>query len=448
MLDLKNSKVLVIGLAKSGLAATKVLNKYGANITLTEKKDIDEKDLELLKSLNVKVVKQCDEVFDGDYDLVIKNPGVPPVSPIVKKLQSRNIKIITEVELAFELMKKQNIVAITGTNGKTTTTTLVYELLKAQFKDKAHCGGNIGKPLCDILLDEKLDEVEGHYISLEISNAQLIDTINFKPDVATIINLTPDHIETMGSLDNYYKSKCMVYQNMDHNDLFILNSDDEVLKEYISKHPIKSRVETFSLDNQNTDDYIKDNYIYINKEKVLDINNIKIVGKHNVQNIIIAVAIARYYHIPCEVINNVIANFKGVEHRIEYVDTINGAKYYNDSKGTNVDSTEVALKAFDNNIILLVGGYEKGLDVTPLKKYMNRCKKVIGFGLSGKRIASELANDAIIVTTLDEAINEAHKLATTNDIVLLSPTTSSFDQYSCYEERGEHFKKLVKELKR
>ena len=441
-----DKRVLVIGLARSGMAAIKVLNKLGAKIFLSERKAVNDEDKKLLESLNVTIYDQDMSVFEKDYDLVIKNPGVPPVSPIVKRLKERNIPIITEIELAFDVAKPQHYIAITGTNGKTTTTTIVYELLKTAFKEKAHVGGNIGTPLCELVLDYNLMEEEGHYISLEISNHQLVDIDKFRPEIATIINLTPDHLETMGSLDAYYKSKTEVYRNMKDNDVFIYNNDDEVLHEYTDRYPIHCKIQSFSLERQDTYAYVKDDCIYVNNEKVLPLKYIHLVGKHNIQNVIISIMAAKVLNISNEDIIKTIDAFKGVEHRIEFVRELNGIKYYNDSKGTNTDATITALKAFDKNVILLVGGYEKGLDMSEMRKHLGCVKRIIGYGVAGKRIAGDLVDDPIVVTTLNEAVAEANKIAVSGDVVLLSPTTSSFDQYSGYEERGRHFKEIVNSL--
>ena len=445
-MNYKDKKVLVIGLARSGMAAIKLLNKLGADIYLSERNEPSKQQMDILNELNVTVYDQDMSVFEKDFDLVVKNPGVSPTGEIVKRLNERNIPIITEIELAYQVCKPQHYIAITGTNGKTTTTTIVYELLKQAFKDKALVGGNIGTPLCELVLEYDLMNNEGYYISLEISNHQLVDIDSFRPEIATIINLTPDHLETMGSLDAYYKSKTEVYRNMEGNDLFILNDDDRTLAEYIDKYPINCNIETFSLDNTDTDAYIKDNYMYVNNEKVLSLDKIHIVGKHNRQNVIISIMAAKALGISNEDIEYVIDNFKGVEHRIEFVREVDGVKYYNDSKGTNTDASITALDSFKDNVVLLVGGYEKGLDMSEMRKHLGCVKKVIGFGVAGKRIAGDLVDDPIIVTTLDEAINEARKIAVSGDIVLLSPTTSSFDQYSGYEERGRHFKQLVNNL--
>ncbi|MBQ6479418.1 MAG: UDP-N-acetylmuramoyl-L-alanine--D-glutamate ligase [Erysipelotrichaceae bacterium] len=445
-MEYRNKKVLVIGLARSGMAAIRMLHKLGATITLSERKEPNATEKEFLEEIGVEIVGQDMSVFDRDFDLVIKNPGVPPVSPIVKKLEERKIPIITEIELAFQVSKPQHYIAITGTNGKTTTTTLVYELLKKAFRDKAHVGGNIGTPLCELVLEHGLMEEEGHYISLEISNHQLVDIDVFRPEIAVIINLTPDHLETMGSLDAYYKSKTEVYRNMRDNDVFLYNADDEILKEYTNKYPIHCQVRTFSLEKDNCYACLSDGNIRINGEDVLPVDRISLVGKHNIQNVMIAVTVAKLLGISNKDIIETISAFKGVEHRIEFVRERNGVKYYNDSKGTNTDATITALDSFEKGVILLVGGYEKGLDMTEMRKHLGCVKQIIGFGTAGRRIACDLWRDPIIVTTLNEAVAEAEKLAVKGDIVLLSPTTSSFDQYSGYEERGRHFKEIVNAL--
>lgn len=447
-MDLSGKKVLVVGLARSGMAAIRVLKKLGAEVTLSESKKKDDiKEIGFLNENNVEIVGQDMEVFERDFDFVVKNPGVPYRSPMMQKLQERNIPVITEIELAYQVAKPQHYIAITGTNGKTTTSTLTYEILRRAFPGKAHLCGNIGIPLCEIVMENGLIEEGGHYIALEISNFQLVNIDKFRPEVATIINLTPDHIDFMGSLDNYYKSKTEVYRNMAGNDVFLLNADDPIVKEYTDRYPVKCAKESFSTDSQSADCIAKDGYLEIKGEKIIPLNAIKIVGKHNLQNVMIAVSAAKAIGISNGVILEAVSSFKGVEHRIEFVREIDGVKYYNDSKGTNTDATITALKAFDRGVILLVGGFEKGLPMDEMKKHLGCVKKIIGFGACGARLVHDLVGeDGIVVTTLDEAVAEANKIAESGDTVLLSPTTSSFDQYTCFEERGDHFKKIINAL--
>ena len=448
IMDLKGKKVLVIGLARSGMAAIKVLDRLGAKITLSESKSRSEiKEAEDLEAIGVEITNQDMSVFERDFDLVVKNPGVPFRTPMIERLNERKIKIITEIELAYNVAKSQHYVAITGTNGKTTTTSLVYEILNRAFPGRAHLCGNIGVPLCETVLENGLMDEGGHYIALEISNFQLINIDRFRPEVATIINLTPDHIDFMGGLENYYKSKTEIYRNMAGGDVFILNRDDPVLARYVEKYPVKCAVDSFSIENENADCFIKDGFITVKGEKVLSVDRVKLVGRHNLQNVIIAVAAAKALGIGSDVISAAVSSFKGVEHRIEFVREINGVKYYNDSKGTNTDATVTALKSFDKGVILLLGGFEKGLAMDDVKRHLGCVKKVIGFGACGRRLVKELVgDDGIVVTTLDEAVAEANKIAKSGDTVLLSPTTSSFDQYTCFEERGEHFKRIVNSL--
>lgn len=447
-MDLSGKKVLVVGLARSGMAAIRVLKKLGAEVTLSEsKKKEDIKEIGFLNENNVEIVGQDMSVFERDFDFVVKNPGVPYRSPMIQKLQERSIPVITEIELAYQVAKPQHYIAITGTNGKTTTSTLTYEILRRAFPGKAHLCGNIGIPLCEIVMENGLMEEGGHYIALEISNFQLVNIDKFRPEVATIINLTPDHIDFMGSLDNYYKSKTEVYRNMAGNDVFLINADDPVVKEYTDRYPVKCAKESFSTDSQSADCIAKDGYLEIKGEKIIPLNAIKIVGKHNLQNVMIAVSAAKAIGISNDIILDAVSSFKGVEHRIEFVREIDGVKYYNDSKGTNTDATITALKAFDRGVILLVGGFEKGLPMDEMKKHLGCVKKIIGFGACGARLVHDLVGeDGIVVTTLDEAVAEANKIAESGDTVLLSPTTSSFDQYTCFEERGDHFKKIINAL--
>ncbi|MEE1246365.1 MAG: UDP-N-acetylmuramoyl-L-alanine--D-glutamate ligase [Acutalibacteraceae bacterium] len=447
-MNLSGKKVLVVGLARSGMAAIRVLKKLGAVITLSESKKKEEiKEIDFLNENGVEIVGQDAEVFERDFDLVVKNPGVPFRSPAMQRLAERNIPVITEIELAYQVAKPQHYIAVTGTNGKTTTTTLVYEILKRAFPEKAHLCGNIGIPLCEIVMENGLMEEGGHYIALEISNFQLVNIDKFRPEVAVIINLTPDHIDFMGGLDAYYKSKTEVYRNMADGDVFLLNADDPVVKEYTDLYPVKCVKHSFSIENENTDSVVRDGYIEIGGEKVLPTDAIRLVGKHNLQNVIIAVSAAKAIGVSNDIIYEAVSSFTGVEHRIEFVRELNGIKYYNDSKGTNTDATIIALKSFPKGVILLVGGFEKGLSMDEMKKHLGCVKKVIGFGACGPRLVRELVGeDGIVVTTLDEAVAEANKVAESGDIVLLSPTTSSFDQYSCFEERGDHFKRIVNAL--
>lgn len=437
-------RVLVLGLARSGLAAIKLLLRLGAEITVSESKPRDQiKELEWLEENGVRVVNQEAEVFEEDFYKVIKNPGINGKLWFVQRLRERGIPVTTEIELAFEVCAPQHFVAITGTNGKTTTTTLLYEVLNKAFPGKAHLSGNIGIALCETVLENNLLEEPGHYIVLEISNFQLLDIVKFRPEIAVIINLAADHLDFMGTEDAYYRSKCRVYENMTGNDVFLRNIDDALIDEYTAMIPVGCRQVTYSI-NREADVYADSEAVYSHGRRLFPLGDIKVVGRHNVQNVLVAVAAAQALGADDEVIHSAISEFKGVEHRIEFVRELDGVRYYNDSKGTNVDATVIALKAFSCPTILLAGGHEKGLSFEPLKEYLTNVKAIIGYGECGPRLIKDLTNDeGILVENLEQALARARELAESGDVILLSPTTSSYDQYTCFEERGEHFKKLV-----
>ena len=444
---LKDKKVLVLGLAKSGLAATRLLIKLGAQVTVNESKEASQiKEYDELVSMGVEMVTggQPDELFERDFDFVVKNPGIKYTMPFILRLQERKIPIYTEIELAYQVSKPQHYIAITGTNGKTTTTTLTYEMVKSVHPN-TYVAGNIGIPLCEVVLNANLLENEGNYIILEMSNFQLLNIEKFKPEIATVINLTPDHLDYMRNVDEYYASKMRIYENQDQDDYFILNKDDEVLKEYTSRYPIPSSVIPFSMEKEEMVQ-INGDYIEYDHQRVLALKDIHLVGKHNVQNVMIALTICKLLGINNEKIVESIQNFKGVEHRVEYVETIDGVRYYNDSKATNTDATIIAIKAFEDPLILLLGGHDKGLDLTELKHYTDPLKKIICFGEAGVRFSKELDN-TVLVEHMKDAVVKAHEIASKGDVVLLSPSTSSYDEFTGYEQRGRVFKEIVHSLK-
>ena len=448
MSEFFGKKVLVLGLARSGMAAVKLLHKLGAVITVSEAKALsDIKELPELEKMGVRVVNQDKEIFEEDYFLAVKNPGINGNLWFVKRLRERGISVITEIELAFMVSASQHYVAITGSNGKTTTSTLAYEIIKAQYPDKTLLCGNIGVALCEMVLQYDLIHNEGYYIVLEISNFQLVDIVDFCPETAVIINLAADHLDFMGTEDAYFRSKLRVYENMKKGDLFLFNMDDELIGSYTKEVPVNCDVMTYSLEDSTADLYADREYVYFKGERFFPVSNIKVVGRHNVQNVLVGVASALKCGVSKENIVNAVGSFTGVEHRIEFVREKNGIRFYNDSKGTNVDATVTALKAFDCPVILLAGGHEKGLDLSPLKPFLKGVKLLVAYGECGGRIHKELSDcEGVLTDNLSLALEEAMKKALPGDVVLLSPTTSSYDQYSCFEERGEHFKSLVKSL--
>lgn len=443
---LTGKKVLVIGLAISGKAAIKLLDKLNAAITVNEYQEAkDVLDYQQYVDMGIEMITggHPDELFERDFDFVIKNPGINYHMPFILRLKERKIPVYTEIELAFQVAKKQNYIGVTGTNGKTTTVTLIDKILKGQYPN-VHLAGNIGTPLCDVVLEHNLLEEENHYIVIEMSNFQLLDIDTFKPLISTIINLTPDHLDYMASLEEYYASKTNIYRNTDLNDSFIVNKDDPVLAEYLIKYPLPCQQISLSLTKE-ADCMIKDKAVYYQGEHIIDLKDIKIVGNHNLQNIMIAICIAKKCGVSNKVIKQEISTFIGVEHRIEFVCEKNGIKVYNDSKATNTDASIIALKAFEQPIILLMGGFDKGLDLQEMATYSSKIKRLITFGAAGKRFKEEMGiENSIYVTNLQEATLEAINNANAGDTILLSPSTSSFDEFSGYEERGRVFKEIVK----
>lgn len=448
-MEIAGKKVLVLGLAKSGMAAILLLHKHQAQITLSETKPLDKLEHQAeLEAMGVRLV--CGELpkalFEEEFDFVIKNPGIKYTEWFILRLQERNIPIYTEIELAYQLAPHHHYLAVTGTNGKTTTVTLIYEILKAAFGKKAHFAGNIGVPLCEVVYEHQLETEENHYIVLEMSNFQLLNIEQFRPEVSTIINLTPDHLDYMRNLDEYYASKTNIYMNQQNQNVYINNLDDQNIQNYMAKYKPHGQVVSLSMQHQ-ADYHLESEIIMHHDEMIMPTSDIQMVGRQNIQNVMIAIAMCEMVGVKRQVIVQTVKDFPGVEHRVEFVREVNGVKYYNDSKGTNTDATIVAIQSFTCPIILLVGGKEKNLSMTTLKKNLSNVKQVIGYGDCGKRLVDDLVGEkGIVVVTMDEALQEARKIAVEGDVVLLSPTTSSFDQFSSFEERGRYFKMLVQKL--
>lgn len=445
---LKGKKVLVLGLAKSGKATVELLERLHATITVNEyasQDKIDCYDEYVARGIEMVVGGHPDELFERNFDFVVKNPGINYHKPFVLRLKERGIPVYTEIELAYQVSKPQNYLAITGTNGKTTTVTLIHEILKHAGR-KTCLAGNVGTPLSSLVLENGLLEESGYDVVLEMSNFQLLDVEQFHPFVSTIINLTPDHLDYMDSLDEYYASKTNIYMNQDENDYYIENKDDPVLQKYLKQYPVRAKRITFSLETE-ADCMIKDNAIYYQNEHIIDLDEIKIVGRHNIQNMMIAICTTALSGVSLQIIHDTLASFMGVEHRIEYVREFEGVKYYNDSKATNTDAAMIALKAFDKPVILLMGGHEKGLDLTEMSTYQEHISTLICFGEAKERFAKDMkCPQTYIAAHMKDALLKAKDIAKEGDIVLLSPSTSSYDEFSGYEERGHVFKQIVNEF--
>ena len=439
----ENKKIFILGMARSGYEAAKLLSDYNNEIIVTDGKEQKEELISELESLGVKVIITGDQLslLDDSFDYVIKNPGIKYDNPVVVKAKELGIKVINEVEMAYSFLDKSvNIIGVTGSNGKTTTTTLISEFMKNSF-DNVYLGGNIGIPLSNFVRDIKPNS----YLVLEISDHQLCDMYDFKTNVSVLTNITPTHLDFHKSYEVYQMTKKKIFNNHTSDDLAVINKDDEVSMKIIDD--IKSTKVYYGHDKTNLA-YYDEEGIYYDGKLVIKLDDIILKGKHNYQNIMGAIIAVKKYGVTDEVIQKVLKEFKGVEHRLEYVDTIDGVTYYNDSKATNCVSTITALNSFDKPTILLLGGYDRGHSFHDLDNSMKNVKCVVCFGETKNRI-EEFCNDLNIKCykndTLKEAMNVVKDICTPGDVVLLSPACASWDQYDKFEDRGDEFKKLVRE---
>ena len=439
----ENKKIFILGMARSGYEAAKLLSDYNNEIIVTDGKEQKEELVSELESLGVKVIITSDQIslLDDSFDYVIKNPGIKYDNPVVVKAKELGIKVINEIEMAYSFLDKSvNIIGVTGSNGKTTTTTLISEFMKNSF-DNVYLGGNIGIPLSNFVRDIKPNS----YLVLEISDHQLCDMYDFKTNVSVLTNITPTHLDFHKSYEVYQMTKKKIFNNHTSDDLAVINKDDEVSMKITDD--IKSAKVYYGHDKTNLAYYDEDG-IYYDGKLVIKLDDIILKGKHNYQNIMGAIIAVKKYGVTDEVIQKVLKEFKGVEHRLEYVDTINGVTYYNDSKATNCVSTITALNSFDKPTILLLGGYDRGHSFHDLDDSMKNVKCVVCFGETKNRI-EEFCNDLNIKCykndTLKEAMNVVKDICTPGDVVLLSPACASWDQYDRFEDRGYEFKNLVRE---
>lgn len=441
-MEIFNKKVLVIGLGLSGISSIKTLSSLKAKVYCYDDKEKSEL-LEVFKKLENFDYEFIKNYRDYDFDFILKSPGVKPSNEILKYFEEKNTPIYTDLELAYTLFPDRKIIAITGTNGKTTTTSLVGEIFKTANID-SKVVGNIGVGMLWEIYNSDSKTVN----IIEVSSFQLHNTENFKPCIASIGNITPDHIDWHGSYDNYIEDKLKIFKNMDSDCNLVLNIDDEILKNIQS---YKFKITKISLENKNVDFYFDGEDFYHNDEKLFSMQDLKILGAHNAQNVLISVAICYNYGISIDVIKKACKEFKGVEHRIEFVRELNGIKFYNDSKGTNVDSTIKAVEAVEKPIILILGGYDKNVDFSPLfEVFKNKVKATILVGdtkykfyFSAKENGFE---NNFIVDDYVEVVKKSLEIAESGDNVVLSPASASWDMFKSYEERGNLFKRLVNEL--
>lgn len=446
----ENKKIFILGFARSGYEAAKLLISRGNDVILNDSKNEEELDKEKiteLKKMGVKFVfgSHPDDILDETFDYLIKNPGVPIHHKYVLKAKELGIEVINEVEMAYRLFPKNvTLIAITGTNGKTTTTTATYNIIKKAYGDRVFLAGNIGYPLSSILNSLKENDI----VVMEVSCQQLENLSDFHPNIAVMTNLYPAHIDFFGSYEIYKKVKAKLFKNQTKSDVAILNVENsDVLDE--TKNII-STSKFFSSKHLINGCYLKDNDIYYYDKKILSCDDILIAGIHNVENIMAALMVAKEINISDDIIVDVIRNFKGVEHRLEYVDTINGRKFYNDTEATNIKSTQIALSSFNKPIILILGGLERQQDFFELSSYLTHVKCIVAIGECRNRVVQFANTMEIPVYSyefLKDAFYKCYEVSSSGDIILLSPASASWDQYKECEIRGAEFKKYVQELK-
>ena len=432
-----NKKILILGMARSGYEVAKLLYKNN-EILITDGKDQNEDNLKELESLGVKFVKtnEPELLLDSSYDVLIKNPAVFPYHPCVEKARSLNIPVVNEMEVAYHYIDVPiNIIGVTGSNGKTTTTSLIYEVLK-KAGIAVKLGGNIGTPLSKIVKDLKKDDI----LLLEISDHQLIDMDDFKTDISILTNLCPTHLDYHGSYEAYKNVKHKIFNHHLDSSIAILNEANYDSME-ITNDIISTRYYFNSKDNK-----IENGVIYVNNKPVIKTDDILLKGMHNYENILAMLVLIDILKIDFKYAIQVLKEFKGVEHRIEFVRDLNGVKYYNDSKSTNPTATITALKSFDGNIHLILGGMDRNQDFEDLLPFKDKIKKIYAIGEVRKRIIDFCNTNNINYEEFEfmkDALASIIQNVQSNDIVLLSPGSASWDQYAKFEDRGEEFKNIV-----
>ena len=440
-------KVVVLGAARSGISAAEVLIKLGAEVTLTDITPLHkmpEAERNALQQLNIRLVTGSHPVdLLAGADLIVKNPGISPEIEFLRLAREKQIRWISELELAG-LVTEAEVVAITGTNGKTTTTALAGEIF-AGGKRPVAVGGNIGVPLTGISFGKSSDWV----LVVETSSFQLEDSYQFKPRVAVYTNLTPDHLDRHKTLDNYIAAKLRLVQNQGEEDFVVVNLDDPVLSGLSFARGEKIG---YSLrPGKGAACYLEDGWFCWQGGRIAPQTVLRIPGNHNLQNALAAVSAAKVMGVENEVIVRGLAGFAGVEHRLEYVGEYGGVKFYNDSKATNPESTRIALNSFGQKVFLLAGGSDKGADFSDLAPlFQEKVRHLFTYGATGNKISRQVKaggfNAVSSASDLPGAFNLALTAAVSGDVVLLSPACASWDQYNNFEERGRHFKTLVKSL--
>lgn len=448
MTDYQNKKVLVLGLAKSGVSAAKLLHDLGALVTVNDGKPFsDNPEAQDLLALGIKVIcgSHPIELLDEDFSLMVKNPGIPYTQPLVQNALEKQIPVITEVELAYQVAECP-IIGITGTNGKTTTTTMIANILnQGMATGTARLSGNIGYPASGVAEIAEAKDV----LVMELSSFQLLGIKTFHPEIAVITNLFSAHLDYHGSREEYVKAKWHIQENMTNEDTLILNWRQAELRELAKT--TKAQVLPFSSAEKVDGAYLEDQVLYFKGEAILAASELGVPGIHNIENALAAICVAKTRGIATEAIAQALTSFTGVAHRTQFVTKFNERRFFNDSKATNILATEMALGGFDHSkLILLAGGLDRGNSFDDLIPSLKDVKAIVLFGETKDKLA-DAAKKAGIPTILftentETAVPIAYDLSEPGDTILLSPANASWDQYKNFEIRGEKYMAAVRNL--
>ncbi|WP_342537135.1 UDP-N-acetylmuramoyl-L-alanine--D-glutamate ligase [Sporosarcina sp. FSL K6-3508] len=439
-------RVLVVGLAKSGLATAGLLRRLGAEVVVNDAKPLEgNEEAAELQAQGVEVIGggHPSDLLERGFDFIVKSPGIPYSNPLIAKAVAANSTIWTEIELAG-IISEAPIIAITGSNGKTTTTTLLYHMLNIG-KKKPLIAGNIGTVACTVAEEAKSDEV----MVLEASSFQLAGTENFKPKIAIFTNLYEAHLDYHGSIDEYLEAKLQVARNQTMDDFLIYNDDQEVVSRSVES--LSSQKVPFSVEGKKTTGISADEeWIYWLGEPFIETRIIKLPGRHNLENILAATAAAILSGCEKSAIENVLSSFTGVRHRMQYVRELKGRTIYNDSKATNTLATKSALSSFRTPIVLIAGGLERGHSFEELRPYMANVRVVVAIGETAQRFTEFATSCGVpqtfIASTMPDAVQIAYESSAEDDVILLSPSCASWDQYPNFEIRGDQFIQAVMKL--
>lgn len=443
----ENQTILVLGIAKSGNGVSRLLKKLGANVVVNDK-NIVEPD-----SLGAQLRELGCEVFDGghpvelftkyNFSMVVKNPGIPYHNVMIKEAIRLKIPVVTEVEIAY-LVNPASMIGITGSNGKTTTTTLIFNMLKESQKNPL-IAGNIGAVASEVVQEA----TEKNVIVTELSSFQLFGTEKFRPHIAVILNIFDAHLDYHGTKEEYIRAKMKIFANQSKEDFAVINMDDPILVSM--KNQISGTLVPFSTKHiETTGAYIKDNAIYFKEEKMIETKDIVLPGLHNLENILAAICAVKVYGCTNEAIVRVLTSFQGVEHRLQFVKEWKGRKFYNDSKATNILATQKAVAAFTAPLILIAGGLDRGNSFDALIPSLRNVKTLIAYGETKEKLRTAGEEAGVLeiqtVSNLTEAVKVAVSRSKEEDVIVLSPACASWDQFKTFEERGRMFVQLVNTL--